>query len=261
MLKHLLAHPLTRDLDIDAPETTLLRSQIIRQKPFLEKIYLEWYAGLTAALPGPETGPALELGSGGGFLKEVTPNLVTSEIFYLPQIDLVLDGLALPFPNASLRGIVMTNVFHHIPRPRIFLQEASRCLVPGGILAMVEPWVTPWSKQIYQHMHHEPFDPAMPAWEFPASGPLSSANGALPWIIFQRDRQQFQQQFPELQIHSIAPWMPLRYLLSGGVSMRSLMPGWSFHLWRGLENCFQPWMQYLGMFARLIIQKSPSYGS
>jgi hypothetical protein len=37
-------------------------------------------------------------------------------------------------------------------------------------------------------------------------------------------------------IQTIKPMMPFRYLVSGGVSMRSFMPGWSFSFWRGLEN-------------------------
>jgi 2-polyprenyl-3-methyl-5-hydroxy-6-metoxy-1,4-benzoquinol methylase len=48
----------------------------------------------------------------------------------------------------SLRGIVMTNVLHHIPDARAFLKEAARCLHPGGVIAMIEPWVSPWSRLI-----------------------------------------------------------------------------------------------------------------
>jgi hypothetical protein len=49
--------------------------------------------------------------------------------------------------------------------------------------------------------------------------------------------------------------MPFRYLLSGGVSMRSLMPEWSFGCWRWLENMVKPWMAHLGMFAQIILQR------
>ena len=99
MLQRLFAHPLTRDLDIDAPETTLLRRRIIRQKPFLEKLYQEWYACLAEALSPTTSNPVLELGSGGGFLREIIPDVLASEVFYLPGLDLILDGLRLPFPR------------------------------------------------------------------------------------------------------------------------------------------------------------------
>jgi hypothetical protein len=50
MIRALLAHPLTRGMDIDAPETTGLR----REKRFLRRIYQEWYAALAAAVPEGE---------------------------------------------------------------------------------------------------------------------------------------------------------------------------------------------------------------
>ena len=263
MLKRLLAHPLTRGLDIDAPETTLLRRRIIQEKAFLKAIYLEWYAWLAAALrptgsaapTGGDYRPVLELGSGGGFLRQALPGLLTSEIFHLDGLDLALDGRALPFRDGGLGGIVMTNVFHHIPQPAAFLGEASRCLAPGACLAMVEPWVSAWSRQVYRRLHHEPFEPEMPGWDFPASGPLSGANGALPWIVFERDRRRFESQFPELSLRSVSPGMPFCYLLSGGVSMRSLLPGWSYGGVRGLEKLLRPWNRQLGMFACIVVQK------
>jgi hypothetical protein len=39
LVKRALAHPLTRTLDIDSPETTRLRRIVIEQKPFLKSIY------------------------------------------------------------------------------------------------------------------------------------------------------------------------------------------------------------------------------
>ena len=39
----LLEHPLTKSLDLDDPKTTVLRKRIIQEKPFLRKIYKEWY--------------------------------------------------------------------------------------------------------------------------------------------------------------------------------------------------------------------------
>jgi SAM-dependent methyltransferase len=245
-----LSHPLTRGLSIDDPRTTELRRRIIRDKPFLRRIYVEWYRAIAAALP-PGNEPVLELGSGAGFLDEFIPRLITSEIFPCPSVKIVLDGQSLPFADASLRAIVMTDVLHHIPRPRLFFAEAARCVRPGGAIVAIEPWVTRWSRWIYGRFHHEPFDPQRADWEFPLSGPLSGANGALPWIIFQRDREQFEREFPHWQIVSIRPVMPLRYLLSGGVSLRSLMPGITFGFWRGIETILDPWRNTLAMFAEI----------
>jgi SAM-dependent methyltransferase len=253
-LKDWLAHPLTRGLDLDDPRTTHQRRRILAEKPFLRRIYAEWYQALAAALP-PPPGAALELGAGAGFLGDFVPGLVRSEVFYTPGIDAVLDGLALPFAAGSLRGIAMTNVLHHLPRSVRFFAEAARCVRPGGVIAMIEPWVTPWSRWVYTRLHHEPFLPEAREWEIAAGGPLSSANGALPWILFVRDRERFERTAPEWQIRAIEPLMPFRYLVSGGISLRSLVPAASFPLWRGLERALHPWRGQLAMFARVVLER------
>lgn len=100
---------------------------------------------------------------------------------------------------------------------------------------MLEPWRTPWSEWVYSNLHPEPFQPDS-GWETPSTGPLSGANGALPWIVFERDRAIFEAQFPQWRIVGIELMMPFSYLLSGGVSMRSLIPGWMYGPVRSLEK-------------------------
>lgn len=256
MLKRLLEHPLTRGLDIDDPRTTWLRRRIVREKRFLRRIYEEWYRALATSLP-PGPGAVLELGSGAGFLADFVPGLIRSEVFYTSGIDAVLDGLALPFADGSLRGIVMTNVLHHLTRPLRFFEEASRCVRPGGVVAMVEPWVSPWSRLVYTRLHHEPFHPESREWEIQGGGPLSGANGALPWILFVRDRKRFEREAPGWRIRSIEPIMPFRYLVSGGISLRSLVPAANFPLWRGLERVLHPFRDRLAMFAHVVLERSP----
>jgi SAM-dependent methyltransferase len=251
-IKAWLAHPATRGLDLDNPRTTELRRRIIQEKKLLRRIYQEWYGAITKALPtGAE--PVLEVGSGAGFLSDFIPDLITSEIFYCPGVKLVLDASQLPFTDQALRGIVMTDVLHHIPQPRLFFAEMTRCVRPGGVVVMIEPWVSSWSKLVYRHLHHEPFRPEATEWEFPTTGPLSGANGALPWIIFERDWNRFEQEFPEWQILTIKPSLPFQYLLSGGVSLRSLVPTATADFFRWLERRLQPWMKSWAMFAEIVL--------
>jgi SAM-dependent methyltransferase len=255
-LRAWLDTPATRGLDADDPKLTMLRREIILSKPFLRKVYREWYELILDALPRSE-GRVLELGSGGGFLPKLLPAVLTSEIVAWGGMTLVADARCLPFRPDSLRAIVMTNVFHHFPDPRTFLREASGCIQPGGAIAMVEPWVTPWSRIVYRHLHHEPFNPAASLWEFPSEGPLSGANNALPWIVFRRDRLQFEREFPDWSLERVEPLMPLRYLLAGGLSNGSLMPGFSFRLWRLVEKALSPIMEQVAMFALIVLRKRP----
>jgi SAM-dependent methyltransferase len=228
---------------------------MIREKIFLRRIYEEWYASIVPALPiGNES--VLEIGSGAGFLNEIIPDVITSEVFWCSDVNVIMDGCEIPFANDTLKGIVMTDVLHHLPKPRLFFSEAARCVRSGGVLVMIEPWITPWSKLVYKRLHHETFRLETQEWEFPETGPLSGANSALPWIIFQRDRRQFELEFPQWRISGIKLSMPFRYLLSGGVSMRSLMPGWAFGFWGSLEKSLEPLMKALGMFALIILKRT-----
>lgn len=251
----LLQHPQTKELSIDSPETTILRWQIIREKPYLFKIYQGWYESIASAIPD-NTNPVLEIGSGAGFMAHHVNRLITSDILQLPNIDTVVDACAqLPFENESLRGIAMVNTLHHLPDVEAFLQEAERCVEPDGVVAMVEPWVTTWSSFVYNRLHHEPFEPNAKSWKFDSTGPLSSANGALPWIVFQRDRKRFENQFPTFRVEKIRLLMPFTYLLSGGVSMRCLVPNSSFQLCKFVEQTLTPIFPLAAMFALIVVRK------
>ena len=168
---------------------------------------------------------------------------------------MLLDGQEFPFKDRSLKGVVMVDVLHHLPNVRRFLTEAARCVKTGGVIAMIEPWNTPWSRLIYRHLHHEPFEPDSQRWEIPSGGPLSQANSALPWMVFERDRRRFQVEFPQWCISSIHPHTPFLYMLSGGVSMPSLTPARSYRFWRWLERRLDSYNRYLAMFATIFLMR------
>jgi len=120
-IKSFIQHPLVHNLNIGSPEATIIHSHIIKEKPFLRKIYEKWYDSTSKSLSSNITRPVLEKGSVSGFLKEIILGLISSEKFRIPSIVIALDGEKLPFKNASLRGIAMIDVFHHIPCVKSFL--------------------------------------------------------------------------------------------------------------------------------------------
>ncbi|MDR1885043.1 MAG: class I SAM-dependent methyltransferase [Synergistaceae bacterium] len=255
MIRELLAHPLARGMDIDSPGTTLVRNRIIQGKPFLKKLYFEWYRELLNSVPDME-GKILELGSGAGFLKDLSPEVITSEVLECEGVDRRIDACKhIPFEAGELKAILMTDVFHHLPDVEVFFDESSRVVAAGGVISMLEPWVTPWSSLIYSRLHHEPFDPKSPHWKFEPAGPLSGANGALPWIVFSRDRGIFERKFPNWRIEAIRLMMPIAYLLSGGVSMRSLFPGWGYSLVRSAERALGRFNREIAMFAFITLRR------
>jgi SAM-dependent methyltransferase len=248
-----LSHPLTRDLDLDSPETTAIRREIILSKPFLKEVYADWYRRIAERVPEGE-GQILEIGAGGGFLDSVMTDVITSEVFYIENVSLVADAQELPVASGSLKAIVMTNVFHHLPDVGRFLSEAERTLRPGGRIIMVEPWNTWWSRFVHERFHSEPMLPHETAWTFPTTGPLSGANAALAWIVVERDRPVLESKW-QLRVSETEPFMPLRYVVSGGVSLRTLQPAWMYRFWEALDDV--PLLKNRqSVFALVVIQRT-----
>lgn len=234
--------------ELDDPARVAALRRRIRSKRALERWYRECYAKFAACVARcPAQGTVLELGSGAGFLKEVLPEVVTSDVLPYAGIDRVVDAARLPFAAGSLRAILLLNVLHHMPDVEAFFREALRCLVPGGRIFLVDQQLGWISTPILRHLHHEPCDPHAERWSFASSGPLSGANGALAWIVFLRDRALFERRFPQLRIAALRPHSPLRYFLAGGLKGWSLLPGAAFPLASALDAA--------------LVRASPRFGS
>ncbi len=245
----------TIPFDLDDPKATLAHRDLILQKPFLKRLYNDWYDVFIKKAKEIKTGKHLEIGSGGGFLKEVFPEVITSDILALPNVDMVFSAEVMPFKENELASIVMLNVFHHIPKPYLFLQEAQRTLVKGGKIIMTEPANSALGRFIYKRFHHEPFEENGPR-EIKAGNPLSNSNQALPHIYFERDLELFTKEFPQLKINSIKYHSPFSYIISGGVSRSAMLPYFMYNFVKGIEWLFSPLSKQLGLFCTIEVEKN-----
>lgn len=189
--------------DLDSAERTVYHQRLILRKPFLKKLYTEWYSEFIKSVPSLPEGKLVELGSGGGFLKTLCPSIICSDILPLPGNDITFSALEMPFSENEISGIFMIDAFHHIPDSDKFLHEVSRVLKKDGQMIMIEPANSMWGRFIYKNFHHEPFITSGD-WHIPDIGPLSGANDALPWIVFERDIKKFNTLF-----------LPLKWLVLG----------------------------------------------
>jgi SAM-dependent methyltransferase len=247
--------PETKNIkDLDDPSATLLHRKILQKKVFLKKLYEDVYRQFINAVEQPENKVLVELGSGGGFIKEVMPNVITSEILNIPGVDKVFSAMDMPFKDGTVDAFFMFDVLHHIGQPRQFFKESLRCLKPGGRIVMIEPANTSWARFVYRNFHHETFDPKA-NWGLETTGPLSQGNGAMPWIIFCRDKKIFENEFPNLKIITIKNHTPFLYLISGGFTLRQLFPGFFYPAARALEYLLSPANNLIGMFMTVILEK------
>lgn len=234
--------------ELDRPDRYTELERRIRSKAFLRKLYEDIYTRYRECLERcPVDGTAIELGSGAGLVREVLPEVETTDVLPYTGLDRVVDACALPYEDASLRAILMFDVFHHIPDVGRFLHEAARCLRPGGRILIVDQNLGWISRPILRYVHHEPFHPDAPTWSFETTGPLSGANGALAWIVFERDVARFRSEFSALQCARHERHTPLAYWLSGGLKAWTLVPGWSYGLVKRLD--------------RFLVRLSPQFAS
>lgn len=239
---------------LDDPRTTLAHRDIILAKPFLKKLYMDWYQEFIDRTSDIKSGKHLEIGSGGGFYKDVKKDAVTSDILPLPNVYMVFSAEEMPFKDNELASIVMLNVFHHIPKPWMFLKEAERTLVKGGKIVMIEPANSALGRFIYKRFHHEPFDESG-GREIQAGNPLSNSNQALPYIYFERDLELFKKEFPSLKINSVNYHSPFIYVISGGVSRSAMLPYFMYPVVKAFEWLLSPFSRQVGLFCTIEVEK------
>ncbi len=236
---------------LDTKESLLNHKKIIANNRFLHLVHKNFYIKIASYITQK---PVVEIGSGPGFIKEIIRNAITTDVIKAPGIDKIAFAEKLPFRDKSIGSIVMLNVFHHIKNPTKALQEFERCLKPNGKIVMVEPWPTLWSKFIYQNFHHEDFN-VDGNWRINGKGRMSDANGALPWIIFERDINKFKKLFPSLNIQKVELHTPFKYLVSGNLSKPQLLPVSFYPLVDSFEKIIFPLNKYLALFATIVISK------
>lgn len=243
--------------DIDSKDINKIFKKIIKDNFLLHQFYLDCYKIFKKNLSKKNNLnlKILEIGSGAGFIKEIIPNTITSEIISLEGIDIQLDATNLNFENNSLDAILLLNVFHHISDPEKFLYESKRVLKKNGKILMIEPANTWFSRIIYKNFHHEDFD-ELSNWYLEKGGRLSTSNQALPFIIFERDFEIFKKKFPDLLIFKKFKFKPIHYLFSGGFTYKPTFNGFLLNsLIKLVEIILFPFNRFLGLFMFIKIVK------
>ena len=198
-------------------------------KPVLARVYEPWFSALLDA--APRGARVLEVGAGPGFLTEVArgrrPDLcwIASDLHPTPWNALAADAGRLPVAAASVDAVLGLDVLHHLGAPADFFREAARVLRAGGRLALVEPWITPFSWVVYRFFHQEDCRLGVDPWRpFPADGKDSfDGDAAVPWkVVGETSAARWRDL--GLSPPRVARQNAFAYLLTLGFRPRSLLP-------------------------------------
>jgi hypothetical protein len=85
---------------------------------------------------------------------------------------------------------------------------------------------------------------------------MYGANQALSYIVFDRDRARFEQELPNLELVEMFPLGNyLRYLLSGGLNFRQLVPSFTEPVLRVIESALVPARRVLALHHMIVLRR------
>jgi ubiquinone/menaquinone biosynthesis C-methylase UbiE len=236
-------------IDFDSDEAIELAAKALKEKKCLYDIYRETYLKMMKLkekhLNAGEN--ILEIGSGGGFIKDLYPYVITSDVKKTAS-DMIVNAEELPFEDNSLDAIFAQHVLHHIPDINKFFREALRVVKPGGGIVCVETYWSPVAKYLFKKIHPEPFDEKAASWTLSENkGPLTGSNQALSYILLKRDQKLFQQLYPQIDCVCDYPFGFMRYILTGGLWLKPKVPEFVFPILKGMEFVLRPLMPLLAI--------------
>jgi len=259
-VRNYLQEPRLRGIDADSDEMLVVHSKVLYEKPMMREVFAEFYdtcIGLDKKFFGSANGSRIEIGAGVSFFKKKYPEIVSTDVKTADNLDMVVDALNMPFDPGSVRGIYGINCFHHFPDPHRFFGELARVLAKGGGCVLIDPYYGAVARRFYTRIFdQETFDMTQKGWSNSALGVMNNANQALSYIVFVRDREEWERRYPGLEIVYQSPLNNyLRYLVSGGLNFRQVLPSFCSSLIRFCEALFIPLNRKLALHHIVVIRK------
>jgi SAM-dependent methyltransferase len=251
-----LKEPLTLGMDPFSEERISIHKKILSKKRMIRDVFNEFHFEMLrlASKHFVISKGEIELGAGVYPVKNTKPGVLATDILPASHLDRTLDAQNMDLKDESISVIYGQNCFHHFPEPELFFKEISRVLTPSGGVVLIEPHYGFFANFIYKRLFSvEGFDKKCQNWHFL---PNDLPNQALGYICFIRDRAKFDQLFPSLEIVEVKPalnWM--RYLLSGGLNFRQLLPNFTIPILKLLETLMMPLASQLGLHCYYVIKK------
>ena len=198
-------------------------SNTVLKDVYLHALYETAFSSITDYLP-EETTNLVEIGAGDGVSRTFLPKSFLTDIAFHQELDATCKSHEMPFKSGSLDALVLKDSLHHLPDVELFFNEANRVLRVGGRIVIFDPYWGLLAKFVYRFLHQERFDNGTDSWSFESKTPWDS-NQALSYLLLRRDRKRFEHQYPFFEICERRVLIGPSFLLSGGVSRRTIVSG------------------------------------
>jgi SAM-dependent methyltransferase len=258
-LLDLLREPGFDEDEVDGVARLSCHRAILERKRMVREVFLEIH-GLFRKLEArylDGAGIRIEVGAGVAPMRDSFQEVLSTDIVFDGKLDFVMDAQRMGLAPATVRAVYAQNSFHHFPDPGRFLAELERVLSPGGGAILLEPYYGPLATFVYKRLFRtEGFDKHYPSWQTPSTGPMNGANQALSYIVFVRDRALLESHYPLLRLVHQAPVCSyLRYLVSGGLNFRQLLPDMMSGPLRLAERVLSPFNRLLALHHVVVLRK------
>ncbi len=259
-IRTFLHEPRLIGIDPDSEEMLSIHSKILLEKPMMKEVFSEFYETcikLDTKYFSNSTAKRVEIGAGVSFFKKKYPEIISTDIKKAENLDMVVDAQNMPFENSSIRAIYGINCFHHFPNPNLFFNELERVLQEGCGCILIDPYYGMVAKPFYEKIFDsEIFDMNQKEWTNESMGFMNDANQALSYIVFKRDQKIFEKLYPNLEIVIQKPLNNyLRYLLSGGLNFRQILPSFFSPLIKFVEFILSPLNSIFALHHIIVIRK------
>lgn len=258
-LRDFLSDPSLKTLDVDGPERMELHEKVLERKGMLREVFIEFHHSFHRLAERflKVKGLEIEIGAGIAPMRDSYPDVLATDIVSSDRLDMALNAESMSLDDSSVRAFYGQNCFHHFPHPDHFFTELQRTLKPGGGAILIEPFYGPFAAFLYKRLFKsEGFDMDFKSWETPSTGPMNGANQALSYIVFVRDRKMFETKYPDLEIvhQEICGNYP-RYLISGGLNFRQLLPDLLIPAIKIVEKLLSPLKRVFGLHHIMVIRR------
>lgn len=255
----LLRAPSIESMDVDGIDRLEIHKNILARKPMLREVFTEFHHIFRELDENyfSAQGLKLELGAGIAPIRDSYPDVLATDVVYGAHLDRILDAENMDLADNSVRVVYGQNCFHHFPHPGKFFNELERVLAPGGGAILLEPYYGSFATFLFKRLFKtEGFDKNFPSWETPVAGPMNGANQALSYIVFVRDRAAFERKHPTLKIvHQQLCGNYLKYLISGGLNFKQLLPDGMSPLVGFFQLLLSPLNRWIALHHIVLVRK------